>query len=246
MNIYDTGISAVKKAGIYLKKEFAKNQKIVATYKTPTEIVTKADKHAELLIIKTIQKEFPDHNIVSEESAPQKNGSEYTWYIDPIDGTTNFSIKNPLYSVSIACVHNKEIIFGTVFAPTTNELFVAEKGMGARLNQKKIKVSKTKTLTDAIIDSCGGHAKTAKKEIHRLQKNLISKVFNIRHFGSAALGLCYTACGRIDGCLYTGAKDWDIMAGILIIEEAGGKVSKTDSHILATNSILHNKFLKEI
>jgi myo-inositol-1(or 4)-monophosphatase len=211
--------------------------------------VTEADHASEKAIFDVIKNDFPDHFILSEEAGEIVMDSSYKWIIDPIDGTINFANGIP---ISIGLEHNGKIIMGAVYNPLMNEFFVAEKGSGATLNDKKIAVSK-KT---AVVNSClvTGFPYTyldAPNGPLQVFEKLIRKGVPVRRLGSAAIDLCWVACGRFDGFYEHKLQAWDSAAGFLMVEEAGGKVtdfageyySVYQPHILATNGKIHGELL---
>jgi myo-inositol-1(or 4)-monophosphatase len=217
--------------------------------------VTEADHAAEKAIIDVIKEQFPDHFILSEEAGEIVQDSNYKWIIDPIDGTINFSKGIPLNCVSIAIEHNREMIMGAVFNPHMNELFFAEKTKGALLNEKTIHVSNETQVTKSCLvtgfpytylDSPNGPLEVFDR--------LIRTGVPVRRLGSAAIDLCWVACGRFDGFYEHKLEAWDSSAGYLIVEEAGGKVTDLKGNkyspyqhgIVATNGKIHNELLKWI
>lgn len=217
--------------------------------------VTEADHAAEKAIFEIIQKDFPGHFILSEETGEIITNSEYKWIIDPIDGTINFANGIPICCVSIGIEKNGEIILGAVYNPFLNELFFAEKGNGATLNDKKIKVgSKTEVINSCLVT---GFPYTYLDEPNgplQVFEKLIRKGVPVRRLGSAAIDLCWVAAGRFDGFYEHKLAAWDSAAGFLIVEEAGGKVtdfagnaySPYQPHILATNGLIHDEMLEII
>lgn len=216
-------------------------------------LVTEADHASEKAIIAVIQKAYPDHFILSEETGEIISNSEYKWIIDPIDGTVNFANGIPLCCVSIAVEKAGEIILGTVYNPLMNEMFVAEKGKGAKLNDKKISVSNKEKVSSSCLvtgfpytylDSPNGPLQVFEK--------LIRKGIPVRRLGSAAIDLCWVAAGRFDGFYEHSLQAWDSAAGFLIAEEAGGTVTDFEGnyyspyqpHILATNGHIHKEMLE--
>lgn len=241
-----TAIAAAKTTGLLLKKNIDKAHRI--EFKGAIDIVTEMDTKAENLIIKTLKDTFPEHGILTEESREQKTNSEYRWIIDPLDGTTNYSHGFPVFCVSIALERNNAIILGVVYNPMLNELFTAEKGKGAYLNNKKIKVSDIKELAKSLL------ATGFPYDIRTSEQNNIAnfarfsvKAQAIRRAGSAALDMCYVACGRFDGFWELKLKPWDTAAAMLIVNEAGGMVadfkgnpfSFDSGETLASNGLIH-------
>jgi len=213
-------------------------------------LVTEVDHASEKAIIEVIKQNYPDHNILTEESGEIYQDSEYKWIIDPIDGTVNFANGIPLCCVSIGVEHNGKMILGAVLNPFMNELFVAEKGKGATLNDKKIEVSKK----DKVINSClvTGFPYTYLDEPNgplQVFERFIRKGIPVRRLGSAAIDLCWVACGRFDGFYEHQLQAWDSAAGFLIVEEAGGKVTQLNGEsfspylagIIASNGMIHDE-----
>ncbi len=215
-------------------------------------LVTDIDKKSEEIIVKKIKEHFPSHNIIAEEGSSGNNSSDTKWIIDPIDGTTNYLHSLPLFSVSIGIEKNGEIILGVIYEPSRDELFVAEKNCGAKLNGKKISVSKQNQLIRSLLVTGFPY------NINENPKNCIQHFNNflfeaqaVRRLGSAALDLCYVACGRFEGFWEVQLKPWDVAAGKLIVEESGGKISDFDGNnysiydesILATNGLVHNDMI---
>jgi myo-inositol-1(or 4)-monophosphatase len=215
-------------------------------------LVTEADHAAEKAIIEVIQQAHPDHFILSEETGEIKTDSEIKWIIDPIDGTVNFANGIPLCCVSIGVEKEGQMILGAVYNPFMNELFFAQKGMGAYLNEKKISVSsKSEVIKSCLVtgfpytylDSPNGPIQVFEK--------LIRQGIPVRRLGSAAIDLCWVAAGRFDGFYEHSLQAWDSAAGFLLVEEAGGKVTDFEGnyyspyqpHILATNGKIHDELL---
>ena len=213
-------------------------------------LVTEADHAAEKAIFEVIQKEYPDHFILSEETGEIQSSSEYKWIIDPIDGTVNFANGIPLCCVSIGLEKAGEIIMGAVYAPVINEFYVAEKSMGATLNDKKISVSsKTELIKSCLVTGFPYTYLDAANGPLQVFEKLIRKGIPVRRLGSAAIDLCWVAAGRFDGFYEHQLQAWDSAAGFLLIEEAGGTVtdfkgdyySAYQPHILATNGKIHDE-----
>ncbi len=221
-------------------------------------LVTEADHAAEKAIIDIINEEFPEHNILSEEAGEVlivTGDSEYKWIIDPIDGTVNFANGIPICCVSIGLEHNGKIILGAVFNPNLNEFFFAEKGSGATLNDKKIKVSdKTEVIKSCLVTGFPYTYLDMPNGPLQVFEKLIRQGIPVRRLGSAAIDLCWVAAGRFDGFYEHKLQAWDSAAGFLIVEEAGGKVtdfkgnyySPYQPHIAATNGKIHDELLKYV
>lgn len=252
-NYKKVAIQAAQKAGQYLLKEFKKPNSSF-NHKGKTELVTQADKKAEEIILRLIKKKFPKHRILSEESGwiNQSSNSPYLWLIDPMDGTTNFILRSPLFAISIALTYKQEIILGTIYAPVTNELYIAEKGRGAYLNQRKIKVSSRKNLNHCFLTSGYSAKKKDERMILKFYPKIISKSEHHRDLGSAALELAFVAAGRFDGGINLGHRPFDVAAGVLMVREAGGLVTNfqnqpwtiKDKYLIASNGWIHQKLLQ--
>lgn len=215
-------------------------------------LVTEADVAAEKAIVSTIKKEFPDHTILGEEGGEQKTLSEYKWIIDPIDGTVNFANGIPICCVSVALEKKGEIIMGAVFNPIMNEFFFAEKGNGAFLNDKQIRVSAKDNLNKSCLVTGFPYVYP---DVHNgpleIFSKLVLKGIPMRRLGSAAIDLCWVAAGRFDGFYEHNLSAWDTAAGYLIVEEAGGKVTDFNGNpfspykkqLVATNGKIHEALL---
>ncbi|MFH1479141.1 MAG: inositol monophosphatase family protein [Candidatus Omnitrophota bacterium] len=251
----DIAIRTAKKAGEIHKKYFRKDIRVRRKTKS-YDLVTIVDVESEKAIVSLIKKYFPDHNILAEENIYKKTSSEYTWVIDPLDGTNNFSHGLPIFCVSIALAKNNDVILGVVYDPIKDELFYAEKNKGAYLNGIPIKVSSVDKLNRALLVT-GFYYDRGKEMIEALEaikRFFYQKIIGLRRFGAAALDLCYVACGRVTGFWEFKLSPWDFAAGKLIVEEAGGKVTNKygkklelkNSFIVASNSRIHRKMLKII
>lgn len=238
---------AVKTGKMTLKrslKDFAIN------YKGINNLVTEVDIAAEEMITKAIEKKFPTHNILGEELGNQNKKSDYCWIIDPIDGTTNYAHRHPYYAVSIALYYKTSPLIGVVYAPYLKELFWASKNSGAYFNGNKIEVSKVKDLNNNF--SCTGFPSQNRQASMENFSKMLPVAQAIRRCGAATIDFCYIACGRYDTFWEQGLQSWDIAAGRLIIEEAGGKITQLNGsplnpfeqqNILATNNSLHRAVL---
>lgn len=218
-------------------------------------LVTEADHAAEKAIFEVIQREHPDHYILSEETGEIVMDSSYKWIIDPIDGTVNFANGIPICCVSIGLEHDGQMILGAVYNPFLNELFFAQKGFGATLNDKKIQVSdETELIKSCLVTGFPyTYLDTPNGPLQVFEK-LIRKGVPVRRLGSAAIDLCWVAAGRFDGFYEHKLQAWDSAAGFLIVEEAGGKVtdfkgdhySPYQPHIIATNGKIHDELVKVV
>ncbi|HOE69072.1 MAG TPA: inositol monophosphatase family protein [Candidatus Omnitrophota bacterium] len=250
--IKSTLLEAIGKAGKVVRAAFGKEQRI--TKKGTFNLVTEVDKASEKAALSVILKRFPEHSILAEES-PEVKGSGGCWIIDPIDGTTNFAHGFPLVSISIAFERNGLLEMGAVLDPTRNELFFAERGKGALLNGRRIGVSRVKKLVDALVVT--GFPYDRKKnpgDYLAMLGAFLTKVQCIRRTGSAALDLCYVAAGRFDGYYEMKLNPWDKAAGMLIAEEAGGRLTDfsgdpltlTSAQNLVTNGFVHGQMLSTL
>ena len=239
-----------REAGALLLSYFGK---VAIEYKGDVDLVTAADRHAEEMIVSRIRQQWPGHDLVGEEGSRQETGSDFRWYIDPLDGTTNFAHGYPVFCVSIALEYRKERVAGVIFDPTRNEMFAAEKGGGARLNDRAIHVSKTSRLAESLLATgFPSHKRHKNPNIH-FYHQITLRSHGVRRAGSAALDLCYVACGRYDAFWEFNLNSWDTAAGVLLVEEAGGKVTNftagpftIDSReVLASNGLLHEELITE-
>lgn len=237
MEYLEDAIVAAKLAGKYLR-EMYKNGNVSAEYKSANEIVTSADKGAEKIILDYLKSKYPRHKFISEESKPTENESEFVWYIDPLDGTTNFFYRIPYFNVSIALEHKKHGFVGVVYDPINDELFFAVKGQGAYLNGKKIKPNDNSNLKHAFITSCHGKSDEQIKTFLELMSKFKREAKDMRKLGSAALELCSVACGRTDAFIGYGTKPWDVKAGLLIARESGCVLSGVFDDEMGSEDVL--------
>jgi myo-inositol-1(or 4)-monophosphatase len=237
-------------AGRILKGGFTRRLKI--DYKGRINPVTEYDLKSERYIISHIVKQFPDHAVLAEEGGTVAVASPFRWIIDPLDGTVNYAHGFPVYCVSIALEYEGNIVAGAVYDPERDELFHAGLGSGAYLNKKRIKVSSEKILKRALLATGFAYnIDTARRTNLGLFARMVKKAQGVRRPGSAAIDLCWLACGRIDGFWELYLHPWDTAAAKLIVEEAGGKVSRFDGRhysifdqdILASNDFLHRAMM---
>ena len=243
------------KASRSLIRDFGELENLQVSSKGPGDFVSSADKRTEKTIIEELQKAHPEYGIITEETGIiNKSNIKNRWIIDPIDGTMNFLNGVPQFAISIAYEENNEIICGVIFNPITNEMFCAEKGNGAYLNNTRIRVSNKKKLKDALLVTGGPNgASKIKNKIYSEYINVSNNVSSVRKFGSAALDMAYVACGRFDGYWQRELKYWDIAAGVIILREAGGFTDFFEDdisfplkkNVLASNSNIHHE-LKEL
>jgi len=234
---------ACMRASKSLIRDFGEIEKLQVSSKGPGDFVSAADERSEKIIIEELLKSHPDYGILSEESGEiNKDNRENRWIIDPIDGTSNFLNGIPQFAISVAYEEKSEIICGMIFDPIKNEMFFAEKGSGAFLNNSRIRVSNKKKLKESILVTGGPRYSSKKREDVFKEYVKISNNVNIpiRKFGSAALDMANVACGRFDGFWQWELNYWDIAAGIIIVKEAGGFVDflEKDEKILSKNNII--------
>jgi myo-inositol-1(or 4)-monophosphatase len=248
-------VEAAKLAGGIILDNLGRTSKEDISVKQASDFVTRADKESEKTIIGTIRESFPDHHFLAEESVKEIETDGYRWIIDPLDGTTNFIHRYPVFSVSIALEYKREIILGVIYEPLKSDLFAAQKGRGAFLNGDIIRVSQVTTLKDSLITT--GFPFRRKEFIDSylaLFRNIFLRVSDLRRAGSAALDLAYLACGRCEGFFEIGLSPWDMAAGELLIREAGGIVTDfgggrdylSTGNIVAGVPGIHSELLEEI
>jgi len=245
-----------REAGALLMDFFQQHLKI--EYKGDADLVTAADRAAERLIRERITQKWPHHDVLGEEQGLNDQGSEYRWYVDPLDGTTNFAHGYPVFCVSLAVEQRRPSssgvrIAGVIYDPTRDELFSAEPGKGAYLNGGAIHVSKTRSLQESLLGTGFPSQKRHKNPNIYFYHQLTLHSHGVRRAGSAALDLCNVAAGRYDGFWEFNLNPWDTAAGVLILEESGGKVSRFDGspfelnsrETVATNALIHDELLSE-
>ena len=239
---------AARKAGRLLKENINKSNEIY--YKGAVDLVTPFDTKAQRTIFDHLSSFFPDHDYLAEEGLSQNKGAEMRWIIDPLDGTTNYAHHYPVFTISIALERKSDIVLGLVYDPMREEMFSALKGKGAFLNGKKISVSDIDELDKSLLATGFPYDVRISHKNNILHfNNFIIRAQGIRRCGSAAMDLCYVACGRYDGFWELKLKPWDTAAGVLIVREAGGQVSDfrggefsiSGSEILATNGSIHQQ-----
>ncbi|OFV98224.1 MAG: inositol monophosphatase [Acidobacteria bacterium RIFCSPLOWO2_12_FULL_54_10] len=240
-------IHIARQAGTVLLPFF--ERRVAVEYKGDVDLVTEADRASEKLIVDRLKTWFPDHAILAEESGSHRGNSAYRWYVDPLDGTTNFAHGFPVFAVSIALEKNGEIILGVVYDPTRDELFEAEKGGGARLNGKPLRVSNISRLEEALVATGFPSKKRHRNPNIHFYHQFNMRTHGVRRPGAAAIDLSYVAAGRLDGFWELNLNPWDVAAGMLLIEEAGGKITDLPgdkylldaSSVVASNGLLHNQ-----
>ncbi len=247
----EAALQAAEKGGKVLLKHFGTRPKV--SYKGEINLVTEVDHKSEKVIVEHLHRKFREHAIITEEIYSLKKNSEFKWLVDPLDGTTNYSHGFPVFCISVGLLYRDEIILGLVYQPLLKEMFVAEKGRGAFLNQKRIAVSKTRSLNRSLL-ATGFPYDIRTSPYNNLDHfcRFAVSAQAVRRAGAAALDLAYTAAGRFDGFWEFKLNPWDVAAGILIVEEAGGKVTnfKNRSYdiyqgeVLASNGLIHEQMVR--
>lgn len=241
---------AAQKAGQFLKESIDSAQEI--TFKGSVDLVTNLDKQSQSMIFKYLSDSFPGHDFLAEEGLSEEKGAEFRWIIDPLDGTTNYAHKFPIFTVSIALEKESKAVLGVIYDPMREEMFTALKGEGAFLNERKIGVSSVDDLDKSLV-ATGFPYDLRASDVNNINhfNNFVTRVQAIRRCGSAAMDLCYVACGRLDGFWELKLQPWDMAAGALIVEEAGGQISDFlgreftiyDTEILASNGLIHGQMI---
>jgi myo-inositol-1(or 4)-monophosphatase len=244
-------IPIAREAGALLMEYFGRRVKV--EYKGEADLVTEADRRSEALIRQRIRAYWPGHDVFGEENGLVDTGSEYRWSVDPLDGTTNFAHGFPVFCVSMGLEYKGQRIAAVVYDPTRDELFAAEKGRGAFLNGRSIRVSKTADLKECLVATGFPSRKRHKNPNIYFYHQMTLRTHGVRRAGSAALDLCCVACGRFDGFWEFNLNPWDTAAGVLLVEEAGGTVTRFDgtpfnldsAQTLATNGLVHQALMSE-
>jgi myo-inositol-1(or 4)-monophosphatase len=244
-------VEIAQEAGAVLANYY--ERRVAFESKGEFDLITEADRASEKLIVERLRSHFPSHGIVAEEGGGHTSPSEYTWFVDPLDGTTNFAHSFPIFNVTLGVARGEEMIAGVVFDPMKNELFTAERGGGAYLNNRRIHVSNAKRLADSLSSTGFPSRKRQHNANIYFYYQLAMASHGVRRTGSAAIDIAYVACGRLDFFWEFGLKPWDVAAGSLIVQEAGGRVSdmygaahsitKSES-FLCDNGALHGEALQ--
>lgn len=245
----EMAIEAARRAGQVIAERYPNERNI--TVKGYRDIVTEVDKAAEIVILDLIRERFPDHAILSEEAGGSGIGDGYTWVVDPLDGTTNYAHRIPVFSVSVGVMEAGEPIIGVVYDPLRDEMFVAEQGKGARLNGVPMGVSKMARLDHAVVGLDWGHSDEVRERTLGLLSRVAPRCGTVRALGSAALALAYVAAGWLEAYLHLALKPWDAAAGALLIAEAGGRCTTVEGEpyrvdvpgCLATNGFVREELL---
>ncbi len=245
----ETATEIAREAGTLLSGYF--ERRVAFELKGESDLVTEADRASERLIVERLRNHFPTHSIVAEEGGGCTGTSEYTWYVDPLDGTTNFAHSFPVYNVTLGLERAGQMVAGVIYDPTRNEMFAAERGAGAYLNHRRIHVSGAKRLEDSLVAT----GFPSKKRHHNVNIHFYYQLAMITHgvrrAGAAAIDLAYVACGRVDAFWEFQLNPWDMAAGLLLVEEAGGRCSDMKGgpatlrgpHLLADNGGIHDEML---
>jgi myo-inositol-1(or 4)-monophosphatase len=247
----DAAEEASRKAGEMLRRNIDSSREIV--YKGAVNLVTDFDKRAQDIIFSRLSSRFPDHDFLAEEDLCRQRGSDFRWIIDPIDGTTNYAHNFPIFSVSIALEWKSEVVCGVVYDPMREEMFSAISGNGAVRNGRRISTSTNGDLDKSLL-ATGFPYDVRESEVNNIDHfaNFATRVQAIRRCGSAALDLCYVACGRFDGFWELKLSPWDVAAGLLIVEEAGGHVTNFKGEtasvygkdVVASNGLIHEQMIQ--
>ena len=250
MQFLETAVEIAREAGSLLAGYF--ERRVPFETKGEFDLVTEADRASEKLVVERLRSYFPSHAIVAEEGGGHESSSDYRWFVDPLDGTTNFAHSFPMFNVTLGLERAGELIAGVIYDPMRQEVFTAERGAGAFLNNRRIRVSSTKRLTDSLA-STGFPSRKRHHNINiHFYYQLAMASHGVRRTGSAAIDLAYVASGRLDFFWEFGLKPWDMAAGSLLVQEAGGRVTDmkgaphsvtTSDHMLADNGALHQEVL---
>lgn len=256
--IKEFAIGLALRSGNMLMKEFRALSPEQIRFKDKRELVTRHDLKVNRFLVEKIRHAYPSHSILSEEEGFNKGKSKhsgYQWVIDPLDGTTNFIMRHTFFTTTFALLKDGEPIIGVIYAPYTRELFVAEKGRGARRNEIRMHVSDENSLKTSFLCFAYSHERRSLQRAVAAYQHFEFEARSMRHFGSSSLELAFVAAGRVDGMIITPpVRVWDVAAGILMVREAGGKVtdfngdphSITTNGLVATNGKVHKQILRVI
>ena len=247
----EAAVSAAREAGALLREAFGRSHRI-SVKQTAIDLVTEMDQAAEDLLKRRLQAAFPDYGFLTEEGPAVAGAGQACWLIDPLDGTTNYAHGYPHFAISIALEREGRVTLGIVYDPLADELFVAERGRGATLNGRPIRVSEVATLGESLLASGFPYDAWESEDDNTAEwRRFLKRTISLRCDGSAALDLCFVACGRVDGYWEQGLEPWDVAAGALIVMEAGGLVTDYEGgnaflerrEIVAANPRLHGEML---
>jgi myo-inositol-1(or 4)-monophosphatase len=251
MHYLETAAEIAREAGALLANYF--ERRVAFELKGEFDLVTEADRASERLVVERLRTHFPTHSIVAEEGGGHESASEYRWFVDPLDGTTNFAHGFPVFNVTLGLERAGEPVAGVVYDPIRQEMFAAERGAGAYLNNRRIKVSATKLLGDSLASTGFPSPKRHNNINIHFYYQLAMASHGVRRTGSAAIDLAWVAAGRLDFFWEFGLKPWDMAAGTLLVQEAGGRTSDmhggphsvtASEHLLADNGLLHDPILE--
>jgi len=249
-SLLPTAVDIAREAGALLLNYF--ERRVAFELKGEFDLVTEADRASEKLVVERLLTHFPSHAIVAEEGGGRDASSEFRWYVDPLDGTTNFAHGFPMWNVTLACERAGEIVAGVIFDPLRQELFTAERGGGAYLNNRRIRVSSARRIEEGLLATgFPSRKRHGNINVHFFHQVAMTS-HGVRRGGAAALDLAYVACGRLDGYWEFGLKPWDMAAGMLLVDEAGGRTTDmkggraavTGPHLVATNSLMHDQVIE--
>ena len=251
MAYLETAVEIARESGALLATFF--ERRVAFELKGDFDLVTEADRASEKLVVERLRSHFPSHGIVAEEGGGHDGTSEFRWYVDPLDGTTNFAHTFPMFNVTLGLERAGELIAGVVYDPLHGEMFTAERGSGAWLNNRRIHVSQATRLADSL-SSTGFPSRKRHHNVNiHFYHQMAMASHGVRRTGSAAIDLAYVACGRLDAFWEFGLNPWDMAAGILLVSEAGGRVSDMNGalhsfpaskHILADNGDIHEEIVE--
>jgi len=249
----ETAIDIAKEAGAFLRENVGKIREVHEKAGLPTNLVTNVDKQSEAMIIERICARYPGHQVLAEEGGGRETSSPFKWIIDPLDGTTNYTHGFPVFSVSIAVEHEGEVIAGVVYDPNLDELFTAEKGKGAFLNGKRLRVTGVSDLARSLL-ATGFPYNVRENPDHCIEHfiDFLKEAQAVRRLGSAALDLAYVAAGRLDGFWEVNLNPWDMAAAALCVAEAGGRLTDFAGEqfsiyrrqVVSSNALIHEEMLR--
>ncbi len=248
-NALEIAVTAATEAGNIILSHFGSRRQVA--YKSKGNLVTDVDILSEKFIVALLKDEYPDWDVISEESNSSVTPTDYTWIVDPLDGTNNYTFGIPFFCINIALAKGEDILLGITYDPIRKELFRAESDRGAYLNDSMIQVSTNDSLQDSLAAFDLGYSYERGKEMLDIANKLWGRVHCVRLLGSASLGLAYVACGRINLYFHRYLFPWDIASGLILIREAGGEITDWDgkpaslrtSEIIAANHQLHQEFM---
>src|ERR1051326_1864405 len=250
MHYLETAIEIAREAGALLSNYF--ERRVPFELKGEFDLVTEADRASERLVVERLRSHFPSHSIVGEEGGGHEGSSEFRWFVDPLDGTTNFAHSFPMFNVTLGLQRAGELVAGVIYDPVRQEMFTAERGAGAYLNNRRIRASQVRQLGDSLASTGFPSRKRHHNVNIHFYYQLAMASHGVRRTGSAAIDLAYVACGRLDFFWEFGLKPWDMAAGALLVREAGGRTSDMrgglhsvtgSEHLLADNGALHDEVL---